>query len=438
MGLMMEELLSNILGIAEVLVFTWGICQVELTRDWRRWAAAGGLWGMEMVVVLGEWLGKMAVVPVRMLGEMVIAAILMVQAKILHKMVKYWFSLFYAEIAFHPIHFALTFLNEYTVKLPWIDFFAEDLTSVCNICIMVFAAMQIRKRRQWVSWIQSMPIKHYMLGLCCGFCANGLKSYMEWEIAELDMKNKLFWGILTNILYLSLYLLGIGFAFINLLKTQYYRESSLKSEYLRMAQEHYKDLAGHVREVRSIRHDILVHVNVVEYLIQDGKIQEAITYLHEMKENIDRKNNRKIDIGNELVNAVMENELKKADLDTCFSVEGCLTGQPAISDFDLCTIFSNLLSNAVEACKRISGMEHKTIQLEIKQMNENLLIEMKNPICEQFSVEHLGTYTSKKDSIRHGYGIYNIRKTVEKYEGNFKFQINDDSFCVQICFFVKI
>lgn len=33
MGMMIEKLLSNILWIAEVLIFIWGICQVELTRD---------------------------------------------------------------------------------------------------------------------------------------------------------------------------------------------------------------------------------------------------------------------------------------------------------------------------------------------------------------------------------------------------------------------
>ncbi len=210
-------------------------------------------------------------------------------------------------------------------------------------------------------------MKYYIIGIFCGFCASGLQYFMEWETAELDMKNKLFWGILTNSLYLVLYLLGMGVTFINLLKEQYHRESSLKSEYLRMAQEHYNELAGHMREVRSIRHDMMAHVNAVEYLTRQGKTGEVITYLHEMKENIGRKNNKKIDVGNELVNAVLENELKKAGLGTHFSVEGCLTDQPAISDFDLCVIFSNLLSNAVEACKRIRGMEDKRIQLEIKQ-----------------------------------------------------------------------
>ncbi|MCI8895368.1 MAG: hypothetical protein HFI41_12080 [Lachnospiraceae bacterium] len=96
-GMMLEELLSNILGIVEVLVFAWGICQVELTKDWRRWAVAGGLWIVEMVVVLGGFLDEMAVVPVRILGNMVIIVFLMAQGRTLHKAVKYWFSFFMWE-----------------------------------------------------------------------------------------------------------------------------------------------------------------------------------------------------------------------------------------------------------------------------------------------------------------------------------------------------
>ena len=418
MGVMLEELLSNILGIAEVLVFAWGICQVELTMDWRRWAVACGLWIVEMAVVLSGFWDEMAVVPVTILGNMAITSFLMVSDKILYRVIKYWFCFFYVGIAFRPIYFVITFLNEYAVKLSWIDFGTKNLASGCNICVIVLAAIQIRKRKQWVSWVRSMSLKYYMIGLFCCFCANGLKNYMGWEIAGLDMKNKLFWGILTNILY--------------------YRESSLKSEYLRMAQEHYNNLAEHMFEVRSIRHDMMAHMNAMEYLIQEGKTGEVITYLHEMKENMGRKNNKKIDVGIELVNAVMENELKKADLDTHFSVEGYLADQPAISDFDMCVIFSNLLSNAVEACKRISGMENKAIQLEIKQINGNLLIEMKNPIYEQIALERLGAYTSKKDSVSHGYGIYNIRKTIEKYGGDIEFRIEDDIFSARICFYEEM
>lgn len=145
-----------------------------------------------------------------------------------------------------------------------------------------------------------------------------------------------------------------------------------------------------------------------------------------------------MDIGNELVNAVLENELNKADPDTLFSLEGCLPDQPAITDFDLCVIFSNLLANAVEACKRNSEVGDKMICLEIKQVNGNLLIRIKNPIKEQISLEHLGTYTSKKDTVGHGYGIYNIKKTVEKYGGDIEFQIEEGIFSVQICFYQQI
>lgn len=112
MGMMLEELLSNILGIVEVLVFAWGICQVELTKDWRRWAAASGLWGMKTAVVIGGFLDEMAVTPVRILGNMIIVVFLMAQGRTLQKVVKYWFSFFYVEIAFHPIYFMFTFFNE--------------------------------------------------------------------------------------------------------------------------------------------------------------------------------------------------------------------------------------------------------------------------------------------------------------------------------------
>ena len=87
MGVMLEELLSNILGIAEVLVFAWGICQVELTMDWRRWAVACGLWIVEMAVVLSGFWDEMAVVPVTILGNMAITSFLMVSDKILYRVI---------------------------------------------------------------------------------------------------------------------------------------------------------------------------------------------------------------------------------------------------------------------------------------------------------------------------------------------------------------
>lgn len=455
MGEILEELISGILGSAEVLVFAWGICQVRLTKDWKRWAAACVLWGLEMAVVCSGVLDEMTIFPIKFLGKMGIISILLMQGKAMPRILQYLFSTFYAAVTFRPIYFGITLLGEFVMDCSAFERIARNLASGFNICVLIMLARQIKKRKQWVSWIQSIPMKYYLLGLFCVFCANGLKSYMAWELAGLDLKNRIFWGILTNMLYLFFISLGIGFAFVNLLKERYYRESSLKSEYLRMAQEHYSELSEHMREVRRIRHDMMAHVNALEHLVSEGKIDGTLNYLHEIKREIDTTSRKAVKVGNELVNAVLEHELKKADSETSFLVEGCLPKECVISDFDMCVLFSNLLSNAVEACKRCSKYpsgipegaessagirkgEEKYIRLEIKNWNGKLLIGMTNPVEESVSLEQLGYATSKKDQDHHGYGIYNIRKTVEKYGGDVEFQIEGGVFEARIYFYQEV
>lgn len=50
-----------------------------------------------------------------------------------------------------------------------------------------------------------------------------------------------------------------------------------------------------------------------------------------------------------------------------------------ISDFDLCTLFSNLLSNGVEACGKVEE-ERRGIWLNIRRTEEHLVVEVKNTI----------------------------------------------------------
>lgn len=437
MGEIAEESISIILEIVEVLVFAWGICQVKLTKDWKWWVVAGALWIVEIVVMYGRYLDVIIYFPIKFIGNIVIISFMLMQGKAFEKIVQNLFSNFYVAVTFQPIYFGITLLCEYVIDSQT-DQVARNLAGGFNICVLIILARQIKKRKQWVSWIRSITMKYYFFGLLCVFCANGLKNYMARELVGLDMKNRFFWGVLANILYLLFMFLGIGFAIVNLLKEQYYKESTLKSEYLEMAQDHYRELAGHMREVKSIRHDMMAHINALEHLISGREIDETINYLHEIKKGIGVASQRAVEVGNELVNAVLDNELKKLDLETDFLVEGCLPKKCIITDFDLCILFSNLLSNAVEACKRCSKEGEKYIRLEIKNWNGNLLIGVKNPVNESVSLERLGSITSKKDKNNHGYGIYNIRKTVKKYGGDIEFQIEKGVFGVRIYFYQEL
>lgn len=432
MEALLREIFKDLLTNIEILLWLWGICQVELTKDWKKWLIALIMWQLEITVVFGAGFEESKSFFIKLLCNMVIIIFLM-HGRGIERFIKYWFSFFYLGIIFQPVCLfteALAAIDGFA----WIHNMEEEIRNGLTIGILLVFIWLIQKHKNWIINIRNIQMKYYVVGLFCGFCAEGVHYYIADEIARLNTKSMIFWGTLMNVLYLCIYALGAALAFANILKEQYFRESALKSEYLKMVQQHYNGIAAHMREIRSIKHDMQAHIAVLENFIQKEKWEEAKSYLTEIKRNEELQNRNTINVGNELVNAILEHELQRADSETIVIFEGWLPNKSFISDFDLCVIFSNLLSNAVEECGRLQTKD-KVIRIEIKNVLDKLLIQIENPILTPFPLEQLGKYTSKKEKENHGYGICNIRKTVQKYDGEIDFQINNGIFSVRVSFY---
>src|SRR5699024_5056623 len=102
-------------------------------------------------------------------------------------------------------------------------------------------------------------------------------------------------------------------------------------------------------------------------------------------------------------------------------------------EYDLCAIFSNLLANAGEACGRLREKK-KEIFLWIGESNGKLLIQVENPIEWEIDKEKLFSYTSKKDAKEHGYGLLNVKESVEQNGGEMEIDTEDEKFSVRISF----
>ena len=133
-----------------------------------------------------------------------------------------------------------------------------------------------------------------------------------------------------------------------------------------------------------------------------------------------------------IVDAVLlEAQLRSESLQIFWKVEGRLPSELPIGDFDLCTIFSNLLTNSVEACAKIPDGQ-RYIHLEIRRFSNNLVIEVTNPVKDAVDLEKLGSFTSKADVQNHGYGIANVRAAVEKNYGELSFEKKEGVFMARI------
>ena len=139
-----------------------------------------------------------------------------------------------------------------------------------------------------------------------------------------------------------------------------------------------------------------------------------------------------VTVHNGIVDAIMNQYYAKAaENGIKMQVKGRLPADLNIDAFDLCTIFSNLLSNAYEAAIKT---EEKYISMECRFNDKNIIIAVKNSYDAAGQTEGMGWTTSKEDKDHHGYGLENIRDSVKKYNGVFDIDTQDNYFLLMIMF----
>ncbi|MCR5403032.1 MAG: GHKL domain-containing protein [Butyrivibrio sp.] len=110
---------------------------------------------------------------------------------------------------------------------------------------------------------------------------------------------------------------------------------------------------------------------------------------------------------------------------------------------DICSLFGNLLDNAIEATSQIDEKEKRFITLNMKRKNDFIMVECEN--CSDPSNVSLlpdrkkGIFekgnlprTTKADNVRHGYGLKSINMVAEKYGGAMKCTYEDGWFKVRV------
>ena len=105
-----------------------------------------------------------------------------------------------------------------------------------------------------------------------------------------------------------------------------------------------------------------------------------------------------------------------------------------IDSTDICVIFGNAVDNAIEACKKLEKQtDAKTIKIRSVLHNSLLHITIKNPVAEAPIIyDDNSIRSTKTDSEEHGIGLYSIKKTIEKYCGDFNIQCVNNIFLLSI------
>lgn len=216
-------------------------------------------------------------------------------------------------------------------------------------------------------------------------------------------------------------------------RAQNYQKQARKYElYMQQQEEHIKSLIRQDENMRRFRHDFHAHMTALKAYV--GKIQEVQLqkYIDDMCEGsvLDSMQNY---TGVAALDAVIGDLMQQTGQAVKLKWEGVISNRERVELFDLCTIFFNLLSNAIEACEKQNEDEKKYIFVKVYCYEEKIYLDVKNPILENTTVKntHLPE-TTKESKENHGFGLRNVKETVKKNDGHMEIRIEDGWFEVEI------
>jgi len=341
---------------------------------------------------------------------------LLFDEKFVKSIVKYCFCFSYVGFIYLPVGLIITSVSALLNINIHQDVY-DIIRSIVSVMLILCLACFIKKKKALKEWIQELPTIYFVIAFICGCTVGVVSSYGIDVIKEAGKRERVFWESMRTLLSIAIYTLGIGFSFADFLRKKYRDESRLKDEYLRMSREHYDGLVTHMKEVRSIRHDMRAHINTIDKYIKDRNISALEAYVDELASERSLQTVKYFNTGNELVDAILTDGMRRCkDDEVRLECKGSLEESVKISDYDLCIIMSNLLSNAIEACERLVNSD-KHIKVLMESNENTVRIVFENPVEWEVDLDKLGTYTSKLDKDKHGLGINNVKRTVEKYSG---------------------
>ena len=179
------------------------------------------------------------------------------------------------------------------------------------------------------------------------------------------------------------------------------------------------------RKYHDLKHQIAV-------LRAEPDAQKRADYLDEMENEI-RNYEAQNKTGNSVLDTVLTGKslyCAKHKIELTCVADGEKLGFMDV--MDICTVFGNMLDNAIECELRIPEKEKRLVHLAVYTKKDFLMIHCENYCPEEVTFRNGLPVTTKQDSDYHGYGVKSIRYTAQKYGGSVTMEVKDKWFVMNI------
>lgn len=226
---------------------------------------------------------------------------------------------------------------------------------------------------------------------------------------------------------------AIGLLYLNILIILYAEQAKKASDerlqaelaehHYAMQEQYYEQLHREQEETRAMFHDINKYMQAMRTLASEAKAAEVNQMMAETQELFESLTTV-IDVGNSIVSTIL-NEYQEIteDANIPFDFDVSVPKNLGISAVDLYVLLGNTLDNAIEACQSLP-VEERYIRIQMRIYHNILFYQIENPYAEEYPQRNRGK--------EHGYGLQNVQKCVEKYNGHMSISRNEHKFILSM------
>lgn len=310
-----------------------------------------------------------------------------------------------------------------TTNVIYLDRF---FTQLLSLGFLFVTGMLLRKKHK--SGIKDIGIG-YFLGFTILSCADfAILVYLgDFAINQAEVKRRMLFEFIFLLVSIGMLFQMAMVIFLVVSRNVYHEKEQLASKYLNEQKKYYEYLEMRERKTKKFRHDLRNHMFILNTLNQQKDYEKLGEYLEKMSGEIEAFGNN-ICVHNGIVDAILNKYADEAEqVGIKLKVIGHFPDDCRISAFGLCTIFSNLLSNALEAEQESQG---NTIEMFCGYTEGKITVSIKNDSVGKKIEKDGKMETSKKDKWNHGFGLENVRECVERNQGELLIESEKDTFKV--------
>ncbi|SCY09345.1 Sensor histidine kinase YesM [Pseudobutyrivibrio sp. AR14] len=362
--------------------------------------------------------------------ELIITPLIFVKSAILMRSFFYlkWrhvaFIAFFVELAsFTGLNFRLI-----TPFIGWNDtngYVYEVIGELILLALLVFVIF-LRKKSIIQFWIAELPVVDFLIFTVLLFFLS------IWEaVAYLTEKRPFSLYVFFAVIVVCTLATIIRTIIITRKNNSLTYINSLLEEHMQQATDYYNQLIEQENQTKKFRHDIKNILIALHSMVKENQNDKALLYIEDLNEVCEQLKPR-YNTGNFIADAILSAKDTRAAMQNInISFDGYIPSEK-VKDVDMVIVLSNMLDNAIEACEKITGK--KDIEIRSILQKKMWVLYIKNPSEEVNIINKNHIVTTKQEKMLHGFGLNNIERVAQKYNGNMQLAYKEGYFSSKITF----